>query len=118
MNSIIEFVNNSNLHAIISTSLIINLQRVYKIYLVVLEEIYNNVVPRWSSVLISCNHSITRLMSFTKKRFISEINSFCIWTQTERMNIRESFCPSLVWQQVLTAYIRIQEKGTVCILYI
>jgi hypothetical protein len=27
---------------------------------------YNNVVPHWSAVLISCNHSITRLISFTK----------------------------------------------------
>jgi hypothetical protein len=32
----------------------------------VLEEIYNNVVPHWSAVLISCNHLITRLISFTK----------------------------------------------------
>jgi hypothetical protein len=32
----------------------------------VLEEIYNNVVPHWSAFLISCNHSITRLISFTK----------------------------------------------------
>jgi hypothetical protein len=30
------------------------------------EEIYNNVIPHWSAVLISCNHSITRLISFTK----------------------------------------------------
>jgi hypothetical protein len=27
---------------------------------------YNNVVPHWSAFLISCNHSITRLISFTK----------------------------------------------------
>ncbi len=52
------------LHAIISTSLIINLPWVYKIYFAVLEEIDNNVVPRWSAVLISCNHSITRLNTF------------------------------------------------------
>jgi hypothetical protein len=32
----------------------------------VLEEIYNNVVPHWSAVLISCNHPITRLISVTK----------------------------------------------------
>jgi hypothetical protein len=31
-----------------------------------LEEIYNNVVPHWSAVLISRNHSITSLISFTK----------------------------------------------------
>jgi hypothetical protein len=39
-----------------------------KIYLAVLEEIYNNVVPHWSAVLISCNHLISRthLISFTK----------------------------------------------------
>ncbi len=37
-----------------------------KIYFAVLEEIYNNVFPRWSVILISCNHSITRLISFTK----------------------------------------------------
>ncbi len=34
----------------------------------------------WSAVLISCNHSIKRLISFTKKPFKSEISSFCIWT--------------------------------------
>jgi hypothetical protein len=37
-----------------------------KIYYAVLEEIYNNVVPHWSAFLISCTHSITRLISFTK----------------------------------------------------
>jgi hypothetical protein len=37
-----------------------------KIYFAVLEEIYNNVVPHWSAVLISRNHSITRIISFTK----------------------------------------------------
>jgi hypothetical protein len=37
-----------------------------KIYLAVLKEIYNNIVPNWSAVLISCNHLITRLISFTK----------------------------------------------------
>jgi hypothetical protein len=30
-------------------------------------KIYNNVVPHWSAVLISCNYSVTRLISFTKK---------------------------------------------------
>jgi hypothetical protein len=35
-------------------------------YFAVLEEIYNNVVPHWSAVLISCNHSVTRLISFIK----------------------------------------------------
>ncbi len=65
-----------HLHAIISTLLIINLQWVYKIYFAVLKEIYNNVVPHWSAVLISCNHSMTRLIYFTK----NGSNSFCIWT--------------------------------------
>jgi hypothetical protein len=37
-----------------------------KVYFAVLEEIYNKVVPHWSAVLISCNHSIARLISFTK----------------------------------------------------
>jgi hypothetical protein len=58
-NHLLGFLNNSNLHAIIPTSLLI-------IYNAVLEEIYNNVVPHWSAFLISCNHSITRLISFTK----------------------------------------------------
>ncbi len=64
--SSIGFLNNSNLHAIISTSLTINLQWVKKVYFAVLEEIYNNVVPHWSAFLISCNHSTSRLISFTK----------------------------------------------------
>ncbi len=66
MKSIIGLLNNSNLHAIISTLLIFNLQWVKKNYFAVLEEIYNNVVLHWSAVLISCNHLITRLFSFTK----------------------------------------------------
>jgi hypothetical protein len=66
MKSIIGFLNNSISHAIVSTSLIINL-RVKKIYFAVLEEMYNNVVTHWSAFLISCNHEITRLISFTKK---------------------------------------------------
>ncbi len=72
MKSIIRFLNNSNLHAIICTSLI------KKNNFAVSEEIYNNVVPHWSAVLLSCNHSITGLISFFfyKKRFKSEINSF------------------------------------------
>jgi hypothetical protein len=36
------------------------------IYFAVLEDIYNNVVPHLSAVLISCNHSITLIISFTK----------------------------------------------------
>jgi hypothetical protein len=32
----------------------------------VLEEIYYNVVPHWSAILISRNHSITRLDPFIK----------------------------------------------------
>jgi hypothetical protein len=43
MKSIIEFLKDSNLHAIISTLLIINLHGVKKIDFAVLEEIYNNV---------------------------------------------------------------------------
>jgi hypothetical protein len=43
MKSIIGFLNNSNLHATISTLLVINLHGVKKIYFVVLEEIYNGV---------------------------------------------------------------------------
>jgi hypothetical protein len=31
-----------------------------------IREIYNNVVPHLSAVLISCNHSITRIISYTK----------------------------------------------------
>ena len=58
MKSIIGFLNNSNLHEIISTLLIINLQWVYKIYFAVLEEIYNNVVPLWSAIL---SHAIIQL---------------------------------------------------------
>jgi hypothetical protein len=38
-----------------------------------------------AAVEISRNHSITRLISFTK-RFKSEINSFCIWTQDPRLD--------------------------------
>ncbi len=77
VNSSTGFLNNSNLHAIISSSLIINLQWVKKFYFAVLEEIYNNVFPHWSAVLISCNHSITCLISFTKiNRFKSEIKFF------------------------------------------
>jgi hypothetical protein len=65
--SIIWFLNNSRLHAIISKLLIINLLGFKKNYFSVLEEIYNDVVPHWSPVLISRNHSITCLISFTKK---------------------------------------------------
>jgi hypothetical protein len=43
MKSIIAFLNNSNLHALISTLLIINLHGVKKIYFAVLEEMYKNV---------------------------------------------------------------------------
>jgi hypothetical protein len=49
MKSIIGFLNNSNLLAIISTSLIINLQWVKKNYFAVLEEVVNNIVPHWST---------------------------------------------------------------------
>jgi hypothetical protein len=37
-----------------------------KNYFAVLEEIYNNVVPHWSAILTSCNHSITPLISLQK----------------------------------------------------
>jgi hypothetical protein len=53
-------------HAKISTLLIINLQWIKKINFAELEEIYNNVVPHLSAVLISCYPSITRIISFTK----------------------------------------------------
>jgi hypothetical protein len=66
MESFVGFLNNSNLDAILSTSLIINLQCVEKIYFATLGEVYNNVVPHWSTFLISCNQLITRLISFTK----------------------------------------------------
>jgi hypothetical protein len=61
------FLKQFYLHAKVCMLLIINLW-VKKIYFAVLEEIYNNVVPHchWSAVLISCNHSITLLISFTK----------------------------------------------------
>jgi hypothetical protein len=37
----------------------------------VLEEIFNNVVPHWSAVLVSCNHTVIRLLSlFTKNASI------------------------------------------------
>jgi hypothetical protein len=81
MKSIIGFLINSNLQAIISTSLTINLQCVQKIYFAVFEEIYNNVVTHWSAVLISWNHPITCLISFTKKasnqRSILSVNGPC-----------------------------------------
>jgi hypothetical protein len=35
-------------------------------YFAVLEEIFNNVVPHWSTVLVFRNHSVIRLISFTK----------------------------------------------------
>ncbi len=48
-----------------------------KNYFALLEEIYNNVGQQF---LISRNHSTTRIISFTKKRFKTEINCFCIRT--------------------------------------
>ncbi len=35
-------------------------------------------VPQLSAVLISCNQSIKRIISFTKKLFKTDINCFCI----------------------------------------
>jgi hypothetical protein len=43
-------------------------------YFAVLEEIYNNVVPHWSAVLISRNHSITRLISYMDPEHIRLIH--------------------------------------------
>ncbi len=101
MKSIIGFLNNSYLHAIISTSLLINLQWVKKIYFAVFGEIYNNVVHHWSALLISCSHSIISL----KQRFKSEINFFCIWTLVfESMQRRVGLIQFLhVWQVVTAA---------------
>ncbi len=65
--SIIGFLNNSNLHAIISTSLIINFIDPKKFILLYQKKF--NVVPHWSAVLISRNHTITCHISFTKKTF-------------------------------------------------
>jgi hypothetical protein len=81
MKSIIRFLNNSNLHAIISTSLIINLHRVKKNYFAVLEGIYNNVVPHWSAVLISRNHSIHALALFQTTFQIRD--QFFLYVDTE-----------------------------------
>ncbi len=58
-------------------SLIINLQWVQKIYFALLEEFTYNNVNQPFSLLQSFNYT-TYL--FYKKRFKSEINSFCIWT--------------------------------------
>jgi hypothetical protein len=72
-----------------------------KIYLAVLEEIYNNVVPRsaiiqFNSIQFKFNLAIIQLhaLSLYKKRFISEINSFCIWTQSAELIVRRQ---GLVW---------------------
>jgi hypothetical protein len=69
-----------------------------KIYLAVLEEIYNNVVPRSAiiqfnsnSILQSFNHTP---YLFYKKRFISKVNSFCIWIQSAELIVRRQ---GLVW---------------------
>ncbi len=64
MKSIIGFLYNSILHAIISTLLIIFTMNLTNLF-ALLKEINNNVIPHQSAVLISCNHSITRLISFT-----------------------------------------------------
>jgi hypothetical protein len=52
MKSIIRPLSNSNLHAILSTLLIINLHGVIKIYFAVLEEIYKNVGKQFLSLAI------------------------------------------------------------------
>ncbi len=77
---IIGFLNNSNLHAIISTLLIINLHWVKKIYFVVLEEILTMLVISFNR---SQSFNYTHYL-FYKKRFKSEINSFCIRTPVSR----------------------------------
>ncbi len=81
MKSIIGFLNNSNLHAIISTLLIINLQWVYKIYSAAMKKYTTMLFLIWSAVF-----SLLQSFNYTpyllyKKRFKSQINSFCIWTQ-------------------------------------
>ncbi len=50
--SIIGFLNNYNLHAIISKLVIINFTWSQKIYFAVLEEIYNNVGQQFQSLAI------------------------------------------------------------------
>ncbi len=75
--------NNSNLHAILSTLLIINLHWVLKIYFAVLEWIYNNVVYNnvgQGSFNLSQSFNYAPYL-FCKKRFKSEINCFFIRTQ-------------------------------------
>jgi hypothetical protein len=63
-----QFLFTCNNFCIINTVINLHGPRGHQtIYFSVLEEIYNNVVPHWSAVLISRNHSITRLISFTKK---------------------------------------------------
>ncbi len=78
MNLIIRFLNNSNLHAIISIALIFNLHWVKKIYFDVLEEKFITMFNNSFNLLQSFNYTP---YLFYKKRFKSEINSFYIWTQ-------------------------------------
>jgi hypothetical protein len=72
MKSIFGFLINYNLHAIISTSLIINLQCVQKIYFAVLEEICNNVVPHWS-VLQSFNYTPSFCKNVSNQRSVLSV---------------------------------------------
>jgi hypothetical protein len=58
-------------------------------YFAVLEEIYNNVVPHLSAVLISCNHSTTRIISFTKnasnQRSVVSVYGPRNWVQEKKL---------------------------------
>ncbi len=81
MKSNIGFLNNPNLHAIISTLLIINWQWVKKFILLY----YMKYITLWCSSLVS-RFNLVQSFRYTpylfyKKRFKSEINSLCIWTR-------------------------------------
>jgi hypothetical protein len=69
MNSIIGFLNNSNLHALISTLVIINLHWVKKFILLYKKKFITMLISSFNPR----NHSITRLISFTKQRYILSV---------------------------------------------
>ncbi len=78
------FLNKSILYAIISTSLLINLQWVKKLFCCIRRNLWQccfSLVSRFN-LLQSFNNTP---FLFEKKRFKSEINSFCIWTQIARL---------------------------------
>ncbi len=89
MKSIIRFLNDPNLHAIISTLLIINLQWVQKnLFCCIIRNIWQccpSLVSRFSFNLLQSFNYTPYL--FYKNRFKSEINSFCIWTLTTFDNL-------------------------------